>query len=209
MNASSEIRRIIDRVEIGEFDDVLHCLEGEDLGIWIPACEMDGTVVTMPPGYSQEETAEDLAITISREAAKDAVRVAWSGSLLKADADCIGHGNCQICVCTYCYDTHNGDGDLTHVIELNPTTVEARVKAMCEDGSLPMDRLDAAGLSVFMVHGHGQGMPFTTLPNGIMAVIEDGHTRFRRRADALKAGKFVPTTWRFEEGERQPVGGFA
>ena len=52
--------------------------------------------------------------------------------------------------------------------------------------------LEAAGLGVFMVHGHGDGAPFTALPYGLVAVIEDGRTHFRSRSEVLHAGGFVP-----------------
>ena len=203
MKASSAIRSTIKKVEAGCFDDILRVLEGENLGIWIRSCEVGGTVIPMPHGYTQEEVGDDLKIIMSEEIAEDAIRVGWFGPLLKADVAC----GCRCSVPCEGY-VWTSEDKLDNVTELHPPDVESRVKALTKGGFLPMATLDAMGIGVFMVHGHGSGMPFSTLPYGIMAVIQNGRTRFCNRGEVLKTGGFIPTTWRIEEGERQPVGGF-
>ncbi len=210
MRASTEISRTIKVVEAGEFDYVLRHLEEENLGIWAPAHAEAGMVVPMPPGYSQEE-GDDRSVRVIKELPEDSVRVGWisqSNDLCRATCvHCIGC--CRNVECLKHGGQGHHDNELTDVVELHPKAVEARVNSLFAEGILPTDQLEAAGLGVFMVHSHGGGAPFTTLPYGQVAVIEDGRTYFRSRAEVLGSGGLIPTTWRSEHGERQPVGGFA
>ena len=64
------------------------------------------------------------------------------------------------------------------------------------------------GLGIFMVHGHTEDVEFVELPAGFMSVIENNKTSFRERESVLNNQRFVPNVWRFENGVRQPVGGF-
>lgn len=211
MRASTEIRRTINVVEAGEFDGVLRSIEEENLGIWVPACAEGGMVVPMPLGYSQEE-GDDRSVRVIKDLPEDSVRVAWVSKVndQSAAARCVHCvGCCRNYDCLKRTDLGHRDNELSGAVELHPEAVESRVKALFDEGVLPLDQLEAAGLGVFMVHSHGGGVPFTTLPCGLVAVIEAGRTHFRPRAEVLEAGGFVPTTWRFEEGERRVVGGFA
>ena len=210
MRAAPEIRRLIETVETGRFDHVLRRLEGEHLGIHIPTHALDGVVVPMPAGYGQTEA--NLHIAISNESVKDGVRVGWYGGGPTASCWRSSHACCEghpVRPPNSSAHTPSGHVLLTNAAELHPAAIATRVETMRADGSLPLDELAFEGVGVFMLHGHGCVAPFTTLPNGVMSVIENGRTYFRRRSEVLGAGGFVPTTWRFEEGERQPVGGFA
>ena len=92
--------------------------------------------------------------------------------------------------------------------ELHPLIVEETLLAMCEDGTLSLDELASHGIGIALIHGHSSRYEFTELPLGMIAVIENARTHFRRRSDVSDTSRFVPNIWRFEDGVRQCVGGF-
>ena len=204
VKATPEIQRVIDRVEDGCFDALLAELDGSELGIMISAHAEDNRVMPMPIGYMQVETGGE--ITISEQRPPNAVQVGWFDCKVSPSCDpvCYGEGGSEGHV-----DGHRPGALQTYAVkELHPNEVAQRVEVMRESGSLPLNKLATEGVGVYMVHAHGGEYEFATLPTGMMAVIEGGRTHFRSRADVQVQGGLVPNVWRFENGIRQPVGGF-
>ena len=89
--------------------------------------------------------------------------------------------------------------------ELHPKEISERV---AEHNDL-LANLQEHGLGIFICHGHNKKYEFTELPINCVAVIRDNQTQFVSRDTVACSHQFVPNFWRFENGIRQPVGGFS
>ena len=128
------------------------------------------------------------------------------GAEAKGEPECTGqhcYGHCT---------SHNhvtmDDDPLVTATELRPLAVEARLYAMCRDGTLSLDELATHGIGIALIHGHSSRYEFTELPLGMIAVIENAKTHFRQRSDIVDVSGLVPNVWRFENGIRHVAGGF-
>ena len=93
---------------------------------------------------------------------------------------------------------------LQHAREIDPVAIAQSIEGHAD----LLANLAIDGLGIFMVHGHTEDVEFVELPAGFMSVIENNKTSFRERESVLNSQRFVPNVWRFENGARQPVGGF-
>ena len=230
-HVNAMVQQTIRKVEKGEFDSTLKKLEGSPLGIYANAYAEEGEVVPMPAGYMQSENA--LEISVTNEKNTDAIQVGWMGgrSLQSVCLTCtcvhppspdgrplqsIGAycerwllhrlpalGRTLQSVGAQCQTVEQCDPDL-HAREIDPVAIAQSVEGHADLlANLAMD-----GLGLFMVHGHTEDVGFVELPAGFMSVIENNKTSFRERESVLNNRRFVPNVWRFENGVRQPVGGF-
>ena len=181
----------IEKVESGKFDNILSQFDGNHIGVFINAYTSDCGVEPMPAGFHQSE--DGLEIHISNEQSESAVQVGWFG---ESSSLCSNHPNCK---------------DYKHKSPLVQYANRLDIKVatgLIEKNRSLLDELYKDGLGLFIVHGHNDEYSFTQLPNGIVAVIDDGVTTFRSRPDIVNKKSFIPTVWRFENGSRQVVGGF-
>ena len=225
-----KINRIIDKVDQGLFDDILEQLEGSHLGIHASAYVERDTVKPIPHGYGQTES--DLKISISSHddnRSENSVQVGWYGPVpvdckekSSRGIHCHGHcsGHCanhgplisvqgSDCTGTHCF-WHKRSQDIKFNVlkeaqELHPKEISERV---AEHNDL-LANLQEHGLGIFICHGHNEKYEFTELPINCVAVIRDNQTQFVSRDTVACSHQFVPNFWRFENGIRQPVGGFS
>ena len=209
------ILSVIEKVDSGQFDRVLSVLEDDPaLGIFVPAyARPDGEVVPLPRGHYQEEIGQKVTITDQRES--ESIAVGWTsdedtGNLVCRKC-CMPHRTIVLTSTGVLLCRRSSECDcivadqLAAAPELTPEAVQPRVSEFLQSGL--MRQCATHGLGILLVHGHSRNSEFTYLPKGVVSVVEDGMTHFRPRED-LDAS-FVPNAWRFENGSREPVGGFS
>ena len=204
-----KINRIIDKVDQGLFDDILEQLEGSHLGIHASAYVERDTVKPIPHGYGQTES--DLKISISSHddnQSENSVQVGWYGPVPvdckeKSSRGIHCHSHCTAHCNKHC--EHIKFNVLKEAQELHPKEISERV---AEHNDL-LANLQEHGLGIFICHGHNKKYEFTELPINCVAVIRDNQTQFVSRDTVACSHQFVPNFWRFENGIRQPVGGFS
>lgn len=213
MNASDDIKRLIQSVESGDLDKYVPDLEGTDFGIYVPTY-VDGNIVKpMLQGYSQVE--KNLKVSVSKgieDAILDAKPVAWVGGQDAKDSKCRhgGTASCKHCTthtgnCRHC--TGHKDKVMSGLTapELD---YDLAIKKLDEKRHL-LEPLAKHQVGLTLLHGHSDEFMFTKLPEGVVSVVVDGTTTFRTEQEVLADPKFVPNIWRVTEGRLRIAGGYS
>lgn len=209
MQVDSKVQEIIDKVNSGELNELIHQLDGSDFGVQLPVFEDQGTVKMMLEGYSQVE--RDLVISISpNETDDDALPIGWFGRIDGKDSTCKhgGTDKCRHCTghtdaCRHC--THP-NGRSSNPFEAPELDYFGTVQEIVSKQDL-LDALASEGLGLTLVHGHSNQYMFTKLPPEYISVITNGKTEFRLESEVLADSTFVPTVWRVINGELKVAGG--
>ncbi|MGT2509625.1 hypothetical protein [Cupriavidus basilensis] len=214
MDVEENVNSIIDKVNSGEFNGLSSQLDSGDFGIFYPAYVEDGIVKMMKPGYSQTETNLKIAVTSTALRDPNAKTIAWMGGGINAWSACNhpgtgphdcshqnGHGDCIHCKGhnnphSFVGGMHEGLDYFTAVSQLN-------------NKQDVLNSLAPHGLGLTLLHAHDNEHEFTKLPEGMVSVIADGVTSFRKIEVVAKDDTFVPNAWRFVDGKPEIAGGFS
>jgi hypothetical protein len=208
LRLSKEIEEIIQKVENGLLNNILHELKDSYLGIYYPTMiNEEGIVIPIPKGFTQLEN--DLEVTVSEQLSSNAVRVGWN---IKQEGGlgcnhCSRHGgpvDCRHCENHGPGTKRMGNELLLDAEELDPSTFEAEA----DKYQTVLKSVGAYGFGLYVLHGHTDEKPFTKLPLNTISVIIDGKTEFLSRSEVLNSESFVPNMWRYVDGKCQVAGGF-
>ena len=215
MKVTSDLKKLIEKVESGDLDVVKERLNNSDFGIFIPAICKKSVVTMMRDGQSQSES--DLKITISSnpgDVPKGVQVVGWFGNRVGKDSTCAHPGGPR-----YCSHCGSHDGPTVNCTHPGRSSVHERVSFPVLDYDSAMqefqtkrdmlDILARQGFGLSLLHGHSAEHKFTKLPTGYVAVISNNKTHFRTDDEVKSDESFVPNTWRFVDGELRIAGGFS
>jgi len=213
MIADDEVQALVDKITAGELDKYIVDLDGSDFGLYIPAYAEGNSIKMMMSGYSQTE--RNLKVSVSKKLTDellDAKQVAWVGGQVDKDSKCRhgGTSTCKHCTthsgncrhCTSHKDARSGDL-IAPQLDYDGAIQELEFKKHL------LEPLAADQFGLTLLHGHSKEFMFTKLPEGMISVISDGTTNFRKEEDVLSDPTFVPNVWRVIDGKLRVAGGYS
>ena len=212
MQIEEKVKELIEKLNSGNLNINLNSINDSDFGLYIPVYVDEETVKPMLEGYSQIE--KDLVVSVGKEEDElilDAKPVAWFGNKNGKDSKC-DHGNttkCKHCTghtgkCRHCTHTK---GKLVEDFKAPKLDYDNTIKELDNHKDL-LDNLAKEGIGLTLLHGHSDEHMFTKLPEGIVSVVENGITTFRKEQDVLNDTSFVPNMWKVTNGKLNIAGGY-